>query len=151
MAQFFLPRSFATLSYWQYGLMATALFVVSLAVTVLVLGGILIRLPATYFLDHHRRDLWIDHHPCIRWTGILTKNALGLGLVLLGLLLSLPGVPGQGLLTILLGLILLDFPGKRHLERSILSRPGVLQRVNRLRRRYGRPPLCLQEPNAPPS
>jgi hypothetical protein len=151
MRQFFLCRSFATLSYWQYGLMALALFMVSLAVTLLVLGGILIRLPATYFLDHHRRDLWIDHHPCIRWTGILFKNMAGLGLVLFGLLLSLPGVPGQGLLTILLGLILLDFPGKRRLERWILRRPGILDRVNRLRHRFGRPSLQLRDPNGSPS
>ena len=149
MRQLFLCRSLAMFSYWGYGLMALGLFAVSLAATVLVLGGVLIQLPATYFLDHHRRDLWIDHHPCIRWTGILAKNALGVGLVLLGLLLSLPGVPGQGLLTILLGLILLDFPGKRRLERSILSRPGIIDRINRLRHRYGRLPLCLQEPHAP--
>lgn len=134
---------------WEYGVMALGLFVVSLAASLLVLGVILVRLPTTYFLDHHRRDLWIDHHPCIRWTGILVKNSLGVAIVLLGLLLSVPGVPGQGLLTILLGLILLDFPGKRRLERAILSRPGILKRINRLRYRYGRLPLCLQDPEAP--
>jgi hypothetical protein len=134
---------------WEYGVMALGLFVVSLAASLLVLGVVLVRLPTTYFLEHHRRDLWIDHHPCIRWTGILVKNALGGALVLLGLLLSVPGVPGQGLLTILLGLIMLDFPGKRRLERAILSRPGILKRINRLRYRYGRLPLCLHEPDAP--
>jgi hypothetical protein len=136
---------------WEYALVAVGVFVVSLAASVLVLGGLLVRLPATYFLDRHNRDLWIDQHPSIRWTGILFKNAAGLGLVLFGLLLSLPGVPGQGLLTILLGLILLDFPGKRRLERWILRRPGILVRVNRLRHRFGRPPLQLQDPSGVPS
>jgi hypothetical protein len=135
---------------WGYALVALGVFTVSLAASVLVLGGLLVQLPATYFLDHHNRDLWIDHHPCIRWTGILFKNAAGLGLVVFGLLLSLPGIPGQGLLTILLGLILLDFPGKRRLERWILRRPGILERVNRLRHRFGRPPLQLQNPSAAP-
>jgi hypothetical protein len=136
---------------WEYVLAGLGVFVGSLAASVLVLGGLLVRLPATYFLDHHNRDLWIDHHPCIRWTGILFKNAAGLGLVLFGLVLSLPGVPGQGLLTILLGLILLDFPGKRRLERWILRRPGILDRVNRLRHRFGRPSLQLRDPSGAPS
>lgn len=134
---------------WEYGLMALGLFLVSLAASLLVVGCVLVQLPTTYFLDHHCRDLWIDHHPCIRWTGIVAKNALGTSLVLLGLVLSVPGIPGQGLLTILLGLILLDFPGKRRLERSIVGRRRVLERINRLRQRYGRLPLCLQAAKPP--
>ena len=61
----------------------------------------------------------------------------------LGALLSLPGIPGQGLLTILIGLILLDFPGKRGLERRLVSRPSVLAAINRLRARFGRPAMEL--------
>lgn len=134
---------------WKYAiaaLAALAVFVGSLAVSLLLLGGLLVQLPATYFLDRHRRDLWIDHHPVVRWTGIVLKNAAGYALVLFGMVLSLPGIPGQGLLTILLGLILLDFPGKRSLERWILRRPGLLDRINRLRHRWGRPPLQLDDP-----
>jgi hypothetical protein len=62
----------------------------------------------------------------------------------LGLLLSLPGIPGQGLLTVLIGLMLVDFPGKLRLERWLIGLPRVLQTVNRLRQRYGRPPLILE-------
>jgi hypothetical protein len=64
-------------------------------------------------------------------------------LVLLGVALSLPGVPGQGLITILIGVMLLDFPGKRELERKIISRPAVLSNVNKLRNKFSRPPLRL--------
>ena len=66
-------------------------------------------------------------------------------LVLLGGVLSVPGIPGQGLLTVVIGLVLLDFPGKRRLEQSILSRPGLRVRVNRLRARFGREPLVLDD------
>ena len=59
----------------------------------------------------------------------------------LGILLSLPGVPGQGVLTILLGIMLSDFPGKVRLERKIVSYPKVLQALNKLRERFAKPPL----------
>ncbi len=68
---------------------------------------------------------------------------MGLVLVALGVLLSVPGVPGQGLLTILIGFILLDFPGKRALERRLVTRPAVIGAIDRLRARFGRPPMKL--------
>ena len=49
--------------------------------------------------------------PALNAAKVIGKNILGLFLVALGVVLSLPGVPGQGLLTILLGIMLLDFPG----------------------------------------
>ena len=58
-----------------------------------------------------------------------------------GIILSVPGVPGQGLLTMLVGLVLLDIPGKRRLELKLVSRPRVVRAINRLRKRFSRPPL----------
>jgi hypothetical protein len=72
---------------------------------------------------------------------IFARNLSGALLVLLGLLMALPGVPGQGLLTALIGLSLLSFPGKRRLERRLIRRPLVLRALNRLRARFHRPPL----------
>jgi hypothetical protein len=53
-------------------------------------------------------------------------------------------VPGQGILTILLGIMLVDFPGKRELERKIVSRPQVFETINKLRHRFGKPNLVLE-------
>ena len=64
-------------------------------------------------------------------------------LVVLGLIMALPGVPGQGLLTALIGLTLLSFPGKRRLERRFVRIPALLRAINRLRARFARPPLEL--------
>ena len=61
----------------------------------------------------------------------------------LGIVLSLPGVPGQGLLTILLGIMIMDFPGKDRLEQKLLSRPSIVNAINRLRGRFNKPPLVL--------
>ena len=129
-----------------YGLSIVALFGLTFTLSLAVVGVLLVKLPATYFLDSQDRQLWVDHHPAARLLLHVMKNLLGLGLVGLGLLLSLPGIPGQGLLTALIGLMLVDFPGKRGLERRLIGRPRVLRTVNRLRQRYGKAPFLLQEP-----
>ena len=74
---------------------------------------------------------------------MILKNLLGVVLILLGIILSLPGVPGQGILTILLGLIMLDIPGKRPLEAKIIQRPAILSAINTLREKYRKPPLVM--------
>ena len=79
----------------------------------------------------------------VRWGAVILKNLLGVFLILVGIVLSLPGVPGQGLLTILLGLIMLDIPGKRPLEAKIIQRPAILSAINNLRAKYNKPPLIV--------
>jgi hypothetical protein len=77
-----------------------------------------------------------------RWTiGRVGRNLAGVVLILVGAALSIPGVPGQGLLTVLAGVLLVDFPGRQRLERLLVGRRGVLLALNRLRARFGRPPL----------
>ena len=58
-----------------------------------------------------------------------------MGPVLVGLL-----VPA---LMILLGVSLLDFPGKRYCERKIIGQPTVFKAVNSLRAKYDKPPLTV--------
>ncbi|MCA1573007.1 MAG: hypothetical protein LC770_00390, partial [Acidobacteria bacterium] len=79
----------------------------------------------------------------IRWLAIIGKNLLGVVLVVAGILLSLPGVPGQGILTILLGVMLLDFPGRPRLEHWLVSRPRILRTINKLRHRFSKQALVL--------
>jgi hypothetical protein len=122
-------------------LFSVVTFVLSIVATVVVL----VKLPDTYFKSEHGREFWVERHPALRWGGFVLKNLLGAVLVLFGILMSLPGVPGQGVLTILMGVMLLDFPGKRRLELKLVSRPKVLRAVNGIRRRFDRPPLQLDE------
>jgi hypothetical protein len=79
----------------------------------------------------------------------IARNLLGILLIMVGVVLSVPGVPGQGLLTILLGVMLVDFPGKREAERWLVTRHGVVAAMNRLRRRLGKPPLRESSPRRP--
>jgi len=74
----------------------------------------------------------------------ILKNALGWFMVPLGIFMALPLVPGPGLVFILIGISLLDFPGKRHLGGADCSPyPPVLHAVNRMRQRFGRSPVLV--------
>ena len=76
----------------------------------------------------------------------LIQRVGGALLVLVGAVLAIPGVPGQGLLMILIGLMLLDLPFLRRLELRLLRVPLVAQAVNALRSQGGKPPLELPKP-----
>lgn len=125
------------------------IFVASLVISSLVTMFVLLRLPANYFDTNAVIGDDPEHPQWRRMLGMIVKNVIGVGLVILGLVMALPGVPGQGLLTMFIGVVLLDFPGKRAFERRIVSRPAILRVCNRLRVRFGKPPFTLAplEPN----
>ncbi|HEX4405955.1 MAG TPA: hypothetical protein VH560_14055 [Polyangia bacterium] len=90
------------------------------------------------------REAFLEaRHPVVRALARVGKNLAGVVLVLLGIVMALPGVPGQGILTMIIGLTLLDFPGKRAFERRLVSRPFILRQLNALRARFRRPALEL--------
>jgi UPF0716 family protein affecting phage T7 exclusion len=70
---------------------------------------------------------------------VIAKNIAGGILVIAGIIMLIG--PGQGILTILIGLVLMDIPGKRPLEAKLIKRPTVLSAVNKFRARYGKMPL----------
>jgi hypothetical protein len=120
---------------WSTVFEGIAVAVVMLAASAAVLTALVVRVPA---------DFLVRDPDAPRSIGVLArigKNLLGVVLVIAGLVMSIPGVPGQGVLTMLMGLLLLDLPGKRRFERRLLSRPQVLCRLNRMRERFGREPL----------
>jgi hypothetical protein len=109
----------------------------------------LARLPANHFCrPESRRSEGAGAASLGRRALRILRNALGVVLVVLGLLMLL--LPGQGFLTLLAGLLLVDFPGKQRLESWILKRPSVLRAVNALRRRMGKPPFDSRESWLPP-
>lgn len=130
---------------WTQVLLGVLLFVVTFVVSSAIVSFVLVKLPANYFHSSHAREFLVHRHPVLRAIGIAAKNLLGFVLVILGVVMAVPGVPGPGVLSILLGIMLLDFPGKRTLETRIVSRPRVNGAVNTLRARFGKPPLMLDE------
>jgi hypothetical protein len=112
---------------------------------IMLIPVVIVRLPADYFAPTEPRHV-PARHSLVGLAMAVLKNAVGVALVLLGLFLSLPLVPGPGVLAILFGLSLMNFPGKRRLEMKLLKLPGLLAGVNALRRRFGRAPLGLPAP-----
>lgn len=104
-----------------------------LVVSGFALPRVIVGLPA----DALVRD---DPEP-VRSKGRLARNLLGWTLIVLGVLMLV--LPGQGVLTVLAGLVLADVPGKRGMIRRLLATGPVLRAVTALRERAGQPPLLL--------
>jgi hypothetical protein len=124
-------------------LWALLMFLLTSVAGLAAAGFILVKLPATYFCErtappaHTRRGV-------NSWAGRVAKNLLGGVMIVLGAVMALPGVPGPGTLMMLIGITLTDLPAMRRLERWVVSRPGVLTAVNRLRVRWGNAPMVLE-------
>ncbi|MBI4401578.1 MAG: hypothetical protein HY581_08095 [Nitrospirae bacterium] len=102
---------------------------------------LLVRLPPHYFDERHPRTWMENHHPVLRLVGLAVKNVIGLVFFMAGVAMLF--LPGQGILTMLIGVSLVDFPGKRRLERKFVGQPTVLRTINALRAKFDRPPLTV--------
>lgn len=117
------------------------------SVIVFALGLVLMplfvaKIPSGYFMgEHPPLERLGQRSRAARAAVLVLKNALGAVLVLAGALMLV--LPGQGILTLLAGLTLLDFPGKRRLELWLVRRGPVLRAVAWIRKRAGSPPLQL--------
>lgn len=116
-------------------------------VTLIGIPWLITKMRADYFIRESPPQSWWGRHPAIRFVGHIGKNLLGIVLVAIGIVLSIPMVPGQGLLTILLGVLLLDFPRKRQFELWFVRRKTVLNSINWIRQKAHKPPLQLPDEN----
>jgi hypothetical protein len=125
--------------WWAVGASA-AMFVGTLIAVPLIVAF----MPPDYFSEQRRPSDYLRQWPvAARVTVVVLKNVLGAVLVLIGIVMSVPPVPGQGLLTIVVGLGLLNFPGKRKLQQRIVRQKYVLRSINWMRSKVHRPPLTF--------
>ncbi len=120
------------------GLLSVVTFVGSLLVVPWLIG----RLPKDYFI-RHRQEVAARHrrHPAMAFFIIAIRNVTGLVLFLAGIAMLM--LPGQGLLTMLLGISLMDFPGKRNLIDAIICNPRVVKVLNWIRQKGKREPFIF--------
>jgi Na+-translocating ferredoxin:NAD+ oxidoreductase RnfG subunit len=119
-------------------LLSSVLFVGSL----FAVPWLISRIPVDYFVRPPAERSGFQHrHPAVIVAGRTLKNLLGSVLVLAGIAMLV--LPGQGLLTIFLGIMLIDFPGKRRLEFLIIRRRSIRRAIGWIRRRTGQDELQL--------
>ncbi|HEX6726184.1 MAG TPA: PGPGW domain-containing protein [Nitrospira sp.] len=119
----------------------TALSVVFFVGSLIAIPFILVRLPTDFFDTRVPRRWMENHHPILRLLGHLVKNVAGAIFLFAGFLMLF--LPGQGILTMLIGVTMLDFPGKRRMEAKMIGQPAVLNTINNMRRKFGKPPLTI--------
>ncbi len=118
---------------------------IMLVLTIVALPLIVRQLPTDYFISETREPAWHERkHPLFWGVVTLAKNTLGLLLILVGIAMLV--LPGQGTVTILIGLAITNFPAKYKLERRIASQPAVGATLNKIRELTGVPPLLLPDP-----
>jgi hypothetical protein len=117
----------------------TLISVVTFVVSLIGATWAVRRLPVDYLLSEP------DHYPLALTPLRALKNLVGVVLFVLGVIMLV--LPGQGLLTIIAALALMDFRGKRRLERRLMLRPRVFTAINRLRLRAGQPRLLSPDPS----
>ncbi|MCK9505951.1 MAG: hypothetical protein M0Q95_17450 [Porticoccaceae bacterium] len=114
--------------------------IATLIISLMTLPWLVAKIPADYF-NHDRRTPtgWKTQHPLLRAVLLIMKNLLGYVLLVGGVLMLF--IPGQGILTMAMGLLLMDYPGKYQLERRIVAIPAVFRGLNWLRTQRGVKPL----------
>ena len=129
---------FANERIWQILGILSIIFFIGTLITVPLL---IIILPSRYLVEDRLC------RPMSRWTTyifyILFKNMLGGLFIIAGLFMLI--LPGQGLVTLAIGFMLINFPGKRKLVLQITRRQGVRTMINRLRAKAAKPPLELPD------
>ncbi|MGY8882360.1 MAG: PGPGW domain-containing protein [Pseudomonadales bacterium] len=120
------------------GMASIIIFIVSL----LSLPWLVAKIPEDYFVPKKRAGTpWKGHFLGLWLLMFAVKNVVGYLLLFSGFLMLF--LPGQGILTILTGLLLMDYPGKFQLERKIALSPAVLSKLNWLREKANQPPLKI--------
>lgn len=108
--------------------------------SLILIPWIIIRMPENYFLDEQRHLSQIhEFHPMYYLAIRISKNLLGTLLFIAGLFMFI--LPGQGILTMLIGISLTDFPRKFQVERWFARKEKVLRTLNWIRHKAQRPPL----------
>ncbi|SMM99052.1 hypothetical protein SPONL_335 [uncultured Candidatus Thioglobus sp.] len=110
-------------------IISVIVFVLSIALTPWLLG----KIPADYFVASH------SHKSKDNFIVKILKNTFGALLLLAGIIMLV--TPGQGIISILLGLFLMDFPQKRQLELKLINHNPTFKTLNWLRQKFNHPPL----------
>lgn len=108
--------------------------------TLMLIPWVIVKIPADFFArEMGRRSALRERHPILISLVTIIRNIIAALLICVGILLLV--LPGQGLLTIFMGMVIASFPGRRRLINSLAGRPGILRRLNWIRHKAHKEPL----------
>ncbi len=118
----------------------TIVSIMGFLISIVFIPWLVTRIPSDYF-SHPKRQkyTWNNQSKILRLIFILMKNIIGVIFIIGGIFLLF--LPGQGVLTILLGLFITDFPYKYKIETWIIKHPPILRSINKLRTKAKQRPL----------
>jgi hypothetical protein len=135
----------------QHDTLLTALTISSVSVfvaTLIVIPWLILRIPADYFSNPSSdRFSPLGNHPVAILVVDIFRNTIGTLLFVLGIILLV--LPGQGLLTIIMGIVITRFPGKRRFVYWVANRKSVHQSLNWIRQKGGKKPIAMKPPEEP--
>ena len=122
--------------FFWLGIVSSVIFLVSL----LSIGWLVSLIPSDYFINRKESKFKLNY-PVAWIVSAVIKNIFGYILIFGGILMLI--LPGQGLITIFIGLLLSNYPGKYSIEKRIIASPKILKSINWLRKRSNEPPLII--------
>jgi hypothetical protein len=99
-------------------------------------------IPEDYFINKRVTKIR-SINPMLWYVVLIIKNIIGYSLILGGVMMLV--LPGQGIFTIIIGLMLSNYPGKYSIERRFIAIPSILKSINWLRRKSNKPPINLSK------
>ena len=118
------------------GTLSFIIFIFSL----LTIKWLVALIPSDYFIKKNNSE-FRSNYPIFWLVSIIIKNLVGYILIFGGILMLV--LPGQGLFTIFVGLMLSNYPGKFYIERKFIAIPSVLRAINWLRKKSNTPPIKI--------
>ena len=118
------------------GTLSFIIFIFSL----LTIKWLVALIPSDYFIKKNNSE-FRSNYPIFWLVSIIIKNLVGYTLIFGGILMLV--LPGQGLFTIFVGLMLSNYPGKFYIERKFIAIPSVLRAINWLRKKSNTPPIKM--------
>lgn len=108
--------------------------------SLIAIPWVISRLPADYFVRHRQMvKEKHEHHPFRARITFVFRNTIGFIFLLAGIAMLV--LPGQGIVTILIGISFMDFPKKNQLVDYLFHLPRVRRFLNWIRKKEKKPPF----------
>ena len=130
-------EAYRSLIIW-FGSISLFIFLFSL----LTIKWLVALIPEDYFINKRVTKIR-SINPLLWYVVLIIKNIIGYSLILGGVMMLV--LPGQGIFTIIIGLMLSNYPGKYSIERRFIAIPSILKSINWLRRKSNKPPINLSK------